>query len=419
MEKEKLHFWQGLQFRISAALVIVLLLNSTISNFLISLLEMTRINLGVIGIWLNNFMNIIVATVILSLLLRHFILKPMSAMAKKMKRFEEGEMDIRLSMKENDEIGILGQKLNNLFHTVQVLNDKQNKQIESVENKSINISNEIEELSNEINLINSYFEKVTESSQHNLAAFEETRAISDDMNKHFQNIAEDMDEVTKSFSHMKTKTEDGVHKITKTSKIMAEVASESEQNNDSIIQLSTEIEKINDVVTLINDISEQTNLLALNASIEAARAGEHGKGFAIVAEEVRKLAERSVEATEKITNTVSKILGDVHKIVDDSECRAANINKESTKILEINNGFEEIINDIIHNVKRTQEINQRTQHLKGSSNEIAVTMEDVTEKTENTSAETTELNTKLTKLLSTTESLRREIHELKEFFEIN
>ena len=64
--------------------------------------------------------------------------------------------------------------------------------------------------------------------------------------------------------------------------------------------LTTEIERIQDIVTLINDIAEQTNLLALNASIEAARAGEHGKGFTIVADEVRKLAERSVDSISSV-----------------------------------------------------------------------------------------------------------------------
>ncbi|MBI2267057.1 MAG: methyl-accepting chemotaxis protein [Armatimonadetes bacterium] len=163
------------------------------------------------------------------------------------------------------------------------------------------------------------------------------------------------------------KTIDSISRI----KVMVQSSVEKVEN------LSRFSRQIGMIVKVISDIAEQTNLLALNAAIEAVRAGEHGRGFAVVASEIRKLAERSGEATEEISSLIASVQEEIEKVVKAMEEGSREVEEVSRGGGEAQTSLMEIINNMSMTFVQIQEIAQAMQGMNTNTKELVRATEEV------------------------------------------
>ena len=195
----------------------------------------------------------------------------------------------------------------------------------------------------------------------------------------------------------------------------------SNKTKEAVTALGENSQKIGNIVDTISGIAEQTNLLALNAAIEAARAGEQGRGFAVVADEVRKLAESSHEATQQISDLIKMTQGDTEKAVKDMEAGVEVVRVGTENIISMGEAFRRIM-DIVEKVsQQMQGISTATRTMARNGEEIVEhiriisdTSKSSAEEAETVSAATEEQTASVHEIASESTNLARMANELQQ-----
>lgn len=201
--------------------------------------------------------------------------------------------------------------------------------------------------------------------------------------KETQRIASDMIEVIENSAVVFEKLTD---KLTNTAEVSIEIANRVET-------LHNEADQIRNIVTTVTEISEKTNLLALNAAIEAARAGEHGRGFAVVSDEVRKLAEQSARSSEEIKHLIENIMRSINDITKETKDEVTRINED----ISFANQSKIIFGDVAKSTQNTfdsiqriyalaEQSSQVVEKVNGSMDQVSAAAEDTVAFTEEVSA---------------------------------
>ncbi|MBI5886829.1 MAG: type IV pili methyl-accepting chemotaxis transducer N-terminal domain-containing protein [Deltaproteobacteria bacterium] len=203
-------------------------------------------------------------------------------------------------------------------------------------------------------------------------------AAMEEMNATVIEVAKNSQQVSESARNAQNIAIKGGDVVTQAIKAMKEVAQSTSVTADTIKKLGTSSEEIGTIVSVINDIADQTNLLALNAAIEAARAGEQGRGFAVVADEVRKLAERTTKATKEISGMIGTIQTETGKAVNamaEGTTKVENgvklANEAGDALMRIVSGVENVTDMISHIATSAEEQSSTTDEITQNMDSIA------------------------------------------------
>ncbi|WP_312092982.1 methyl-accepting chemotaxis protein [Niallia sp.] len=368
---------------------------------------------------------IIIATIlsiVLGFILLKSILGPLNKINSQLQNIASGEGDLTQRVKVNgkNEFGLLANSFNAFVGSLQTM-------IGSVGETSKNVALASDELASSMEQSTVAAEQVANAVQ----------AIAENGNKqdtltqnslievnnsldNIKNVANTASQVANESLLIKSKAKDGESALAEMQTQMGTIHSSVDLAGNGLKSLVQSTNEIIQVLTSIENISNQTNLLALNASIEAARAGEHGKGFAIVAEEVRKLS----EMTSGSVNQIHTLISSIHKHSDSTEKNMSLVkdNVESgiklsdttnEHIKEILNRIEAITVHIENMAETTQEITAEVQEVQESVEEIAHTSRETLERTESVAAATEEQTASFQEISSSAIALSKMSEELR------
>lgn len=264
----------------------------------------------------------------------------------------------------------------------------------------------VEGITSTLHEMNANIQNVARNAQSQSASTTETLASIESMLRSVQTVARTAERLVQIAERASGAVSEGGSAMEAASQGMSEIRDVIRSSASFVQDLGGMAEDIGKIVGVIDEIAEQSNLLALNAAIEAARAGEHGLGFAVVAEEVRKLAERSAKSTGEISDLVQRIQSQVGRAVENMEKSTAIVEEGMTRTEQLRSNLENIGQSVAEVAHCSQEIGEATSEQSAGTQQIEQATSRLGELTHEISAATEQQSTGTEQVVDSIEQIR-------------
>lgn len=314
----------------------------------------------------------LVVCIVVSILLAATIIRPISRVTRQLKEISEGEGDLtrQLEVKSNDEVGELAKYFNKMIDNLRQLIRQVGMGAEQVAASSEELTASAEQTSRSTEHIAVAMQDVSAGSERQVQSVSESSKFITEMSLGLNQITDNTQQVSNSVVKAAEVAAEGQVSIHSVVDQMESINQQMLQLAEMIAVLGQRSQEVEEIVSVIRGIAGQTNLLALNAAIEAARAGEHGRGFAVVADEVRKLAEESSQSAQQISDMVQSIQADTEAAVASMNGTTAEVRKGMNTVAEAGKSFEQIQRAVGDVNGQVQEVSAAVQQISAETEQV-------------------------------------------------
>lgn len=334
----------------------------------------------------------ILAALITSIFVRRTV-KPIEAISHHVNHVAQGKLNIEpLVVNTKDELGKLAADVNDMVDSLQVIIKEVVENSELIVATSEELFARADDTSNSTDRIHTAINElatgVEKQSQSTTTANNNLSLMANSIEK----ISEEIDQLTVASKDADQVAFSGREIVKQTMDQMQAINTNTSEMNQIAKRLNDQSKAIDHIINLITEISEQTNLLALNASIEAARAGEHGKGFSVVANEVRKLAEQTSEATDEVAHLVTEIQKETQTSLDKTEQGQRSVIEGNKLINQTNDSFNKISTTTSQNAQQLTQLLTEIDMISNQVNGLVLEVNEITAIAQQSATSTFKIN---------------------------
>ncbi|MNW35372.1 putative methyl-accepting chemotaxis protein YoaH [compost metagenome] len=342
-------------------------------------------------------------TIILSIFITRTVVNPVAKVTAKLKEISQNNGDLtgRIDYDSKDELGELSSSFDAFIAKLQAMISEIITSTGTIYTSSEILSEVTSNTTASLQSVSTTISEIAEATIENAAVAEETTASLTEMAKFSESTAVASKRTADTSKKVKEAAQSGAARIEDITSSMNDIDFASQSVSETIYQLNESSKTIGDISSLISGISAQTNLLALNAAIEAARAGEAGRGFSVVADEIRKLADESNVAAQEIARMVSENQEKSITAVKSTKEVTDKIQLGVQKSAEAKDSIVHILDSIGTIVTQIDQIDYDNEQQANSSREMEQALQNIAESTNDIASGTEQINASIQEQLST------------------
>lgn len=364
---------------------------------------------------------VLLITIGVVLYLMREIKSGVNAVLKGAKEGEARNLAYRIPVDRSDEFGHIAASFNHMFDEFRDMTKEFQASADIVDQSAIQLTETAEQSAEATQSIAQSITEVAGSTQEQMDYVTKTKEEVDAFSEGVDKSLATMNTIRRHVEVTTQMTQEGGKLVQATVEQMHSIADTVEHSSAVIEKLGERSKEIGAIIDTISGIAEQTNLLALNAAIEAARAGEHGRGFSVVAEEVRKLAEESQGAATKISDLIAAIQKETGAAVSAMETGRAEAEKGRANVQSTGEGFKAIMERIegIHSdtqliMGTIQDIDESGKKIVGYTDNIHGSSQKISSSTETVSAAAEEQSAGMEEIAASSRQLAEQAQKLKD-----